>query len=65
MITSAQCRAADGTPISDIFEHNRELAAEVAELKRRMREIVSVCQMPGFTAAARRNQILEIARRKL
>jgi len=53
----------DGTPIEDVLAHNRELAAQISDLKRRMREIKHMCQAPNFTATARRNAILEIVNR--
>jgi uncharacterized protein (DUF488 family) len=55
----------DGTPIEAILEDNKDLRRDVAELKQRMREIVWMCDRAGFTAAARRNAIREIAKKKL
>jgi hypothetical protein len=56
--------ADDGTPIEDILAVKLDLTSQVAELKRRMREIVHLCDSPGFSAAARRNAIREIAKKK-
>jgi len=63
MLTPTQCLD-DDTPVADLVARNNELSAEVAEFRRRMREIAHLCTSPGFTAAARRNAILEIARKR-
>ncbi len=59
-----QTTPGDGTPAADVLDHNRELAKQVQDFARRMREIIHLCDSPGFTAAARRNAIREVARRK-
>jgi hypothetical protein len=54
----------DGTPVEDVLIHNRELQAQILELKRRMREIAHVCQSPTlYRSSLGRNSILEIARK--
>ena len=54
----------DGTPIKDIETYNRDLVAELKILRRNMREIVRLCDAPGFTAASRRTAIRAVARRE-
>jgi hypothetical protein len=53
----------DGTPIEDILAHKRELVAEVAYLKNRLREIQYVCLKKGLTPSKRRDDILAIVNR--
>lgn len=60
MTDKPQTILTDGTPIEDVLEHNRELIAQVAELKKRMREIRHICQTANLTAATRRHAILDI-----
>lgn len=45
--------APDGTPVADVLAENRELQAEVAELKRTLRTIRNICDAPHWTADRR------------
>jgi hypothetical protein len=46
--------SADGTPFADLEVHRRELMAEVAALKKRLRSIAFLCNTPGWNAEKRR-----------
>ena len=54
----------DGTPMSDILAHNRELAAQVADLKRRLRGIRSLVGSGPLSAwtGLRRQQVIDYAK---
>lgn len=55
MNSKAPCEAAapDGTPVSDILEHNREMAAELARVKGVARTIQNLCDASHWTPARR------------
>lgn len=43
----------DGTPVADLQAELQELKAEMAEIKKGIRAIVSLCDAPHWTAARR------------
>jgi hypothetical protein len=59
----ASDRAPDGTPLADLQEELRELKAELAGAKKRLRTIVNMCTTPHWNAE-RRWKVRDIAEGK-